>query len=73
MWWENGEGGTHRGKKSTELFSMSLVLQFIKLSLSRQDVVGDCAGWAGTEQPWKEGQPSTAEVGLAHLSPQENF
>lgn len=43
------------GKKSIELFSMSLVLQFIKLSLSRQDVVGDHAGWAGTEQPWKEG------------------
>lgn len=34
---------------------MSLVLQFIKLSLSRQDVVGDHAGWARTEHPWKEG------------------
>lgn len=43
------------GKKYIELFSMSLVLQFIKLSLSRQDTVGDHAGWAGTEQLWKEG------------------
>lgn len=25
------------------------------MSLPRQDLVGNHAGWAGTEQPWKEG------------------
>lgn len=73
-WWETGKGEAHRKKVHRAIFN---VINFIVV-LNRVWLAkmwwGRDAGWACTGQPWKDTlQPGTAEVGLSHLSSQENF